>query len=279
MHRQLPIRDVVHLAADLGYEYLEWSWREDFIPLFRWPRADSESIEALRSSLRETGVQLASLVALYRWSSTDPAERSNAVRAWRRVIDIASDLGVDRINTEFSGNPDQPEQGEAAWRRSIEEVLLMAEPAGITISIEPHPGDFVEDGLVATDMVRALGSANLRYLYCTPHTFHMQHDPGVMILHAASVLEHVHLADTMDHRASSGLRFIVNPLGSPVRVHQHLNIGEGEVDWTAMFRALHDVGFDGVLTSSVFSREDRAIESSRFMRSEITARLAQASGG
>jgi myo-inositol catabolism protein IolH len=28
-----------------------------------------------------------------------------------------------------------------------------------------------------------------------------------------------------------GLRYIVNPPGSPARVHQHLDIGQGEVDW------------------------------------------------
>jgi myo-inositol catabolism protein IolH len=279
MHRSLPIREVVRLAADLGYEHLEWSWREDFIPLFRWPRADPDRINELRTALRETGVRLASLVALYRWSSTDPSERTDAVRAWRRVIDIARELEVDRINTEFSGSPDDPERCEAAWQRSIEEVLPMAERAGISIAIEPHPGDFVEDGLVATDIVRAVGSDHLKYLYCAPHTFHMRHDPATMIRYAASVLAHVHVADTLDHRASSGLRFIVNPLGAPVRVHQHLNLGEGEVDWDTFFATLNEIRFDGVITSAVFSREDDAVASSRFMRGAILEHIERRAAG
>jgi myo-inositol catabolism protein IolH len=86
----------------------------------------------------------------------------------------------------------------------------------------------------------------------------------------------VHIADVLDHRASSGNRYIVNPPGSPVRVHQHLDIGQGEVDFAACFAALRKVGFDGILTACVFAWEERAVESSRFMYGEIRRLLAGA---
>ncbi|MBI3146430.1 MAG: sugar phosphate isomerase/epimerase, partial [Pseudogulbenkiania sp.] len=54
-----------------------------------------------------------------------------------------------------------------------------------------------------------------------------------------------------------------------IRVHQHLDIGQGEIDWDVFFRTLAEVGFDGVLSSCVFAWEERAEESSRFMRQEI----------
>lgn len=44
VHRQLPLAAVVHLAADLGYEYIELSPREDFLWFFVHPRAHAESI-------------------------------------------------------------------------------------------------------------------------------------------------------------------------------------------------------------------------------------------
>ncbi len=86
-----------------------------------------------------------------------------------------------------------------------------------------------------------------------------------MIEHAGPILAQVHIADVLNHRASSGNRYIVNPPGSAARVHQHLDIGQGEVDWEACFGALRRVGFDGILTSCVFAWEERAVESSRFM--------------
>jgi len=96
-----------------------------------------------------------------------------------------------------------------------------------------------------------------------------------MIETAAPVLAHVHVADTFNHKASSGLRYIVNPPGSTARVHQHLNIGEGEVDWDAFFGTLAKVGFDGIMTACVFAWEEKAEESSRFMLAEMKRYVAK----
>jgi myo-inositol catabolism protein IolH len=93
-----------------------------------------------------------------------------------------------------------------------------------------------------------------------------------MIRYAAPMLAHVHIADTFDHRTSSGLRYIINPPGSPAKVHQHTNIGEREVDWDGFFGTLAEVGFDGIMTSCVFAWEEKAEESARFMREEIRRR-------
>jgi myo-inositol catabolism protein IolH len=79
----------------------------------------------------------------------------------------------------------------------------------------------------------------------------------------------VHVADSFNHTGSSGLRYIVNPPGSQVTVHQHLDIGEGEVDFDEFFSGLESIGFDGIVTTCVFAWEERARESSTFMREKI----------
>ena len=96
-----------------------------------------------------------------------------------------------------------------------------------------------------------------------PHTYYLGDDIAAMIRYAEPVLAQVHVADVLNHRASSGLRYIVNPPGSTARVHQHLDIGQGEVDFEAGFGALRAIGFDGIVTSCVFAWEERAVESSR----------------
>ena len=106
-----------------------------------------------------------------------------------------------------------------------------------------------------------------------PHTFYLGDDIAAMIRYAEPVLAQVHVADVLNHRASSGLRYIVNPPGSTARVHQHLDIGQGEVDFEAGFGALRAIGFDGIVTSCVFAWEERAVESSRLMFERITALL------
>ena len=94
-----------------------------------------------------------------------------------------------------------------------------------------------------------------------------------MLRYAGDLLTQVHVADSFDHRASSGLRYIVNPPGSAARIHQHLDIGQGEVDWDEFFGTLGALGFgdreDTIMTVCVFAWEERARESSRANRERI----------
>ncbi len=67
----------------------------------------------------------------------------------------------------------------------------------------------------------------------------------------------------------------LNPRGSTARVHQHLDIGQGEVDRDAFFGTLGRPGFGGreetIMTSCVVAWEERAHESSVLMRERIGA--------
>jgi myo-inositol catabolism protein IolH len=144
----------------------------------------------------------------------------------------------------------------------MEELLPIFEREGLQLHLEPHPDDFVEDGHEALRLIRGLDSELVSFLYCAPHTFHMGGDMEGLMRDAGPLLTHLHIADSFDHRASSGLRYILNPPGTPARVHQHLDIGQGEVDWDMFFATLADVDFDGIATVCVFAWEERARESS-----------------
>src|SRR5262249_13824493 len=100
-----------------------------------------------------------------------------------------------------------------------------------------------------------------KFLYCAPHTFYFGDDIPNMIRDAGSLIAHVHVADTYNHKASSGLRYICNPPGAKVTIHQHMDIGQGEVNWDQFFSSLAAIGFDGIMTSCVFAWEERADES------------------
>lgn len=74
-------------------------------------------------------------------------------------------------------------------------------------------------------------------------------------------------ADTFDHTRSHGLRYITNPPGSAARVHQHLPIGAGDVDWSEFFEELARADFldrdDALIVSNVFAEDERWEEVSR----------------
>jgi myo-inositol catabolism protein IolH len=273
MFRSTPLLELPGVVADLGFEYLELSPREDFMPFFLMPRCDDGTVKAFKKALDAAGVQVAANLPLYRWSGPDEDERQAAVRYWKRAIQISTMLDCDVMNSEFNGRPEQASLSEAQFWRSMEELLPVFEAEGVHLRLEPHPDDFVEDGLVAVDMVRGINSPLVSFLYCAPHTFHMGGNMVEIMEYAGDLMTHLHLADSFDHTGSSGLRYITNPPGNTVRVHQHLDIGQGEVDWDLFFSTLKRLGFgerdDTIMTSCVFAWEDRARESTGFMRQTI----------
>lgn len=157
-------------------------------------------------------------MAVYYCASSDEEKRRTAVEHWKKLIQVALEVESGVINSEFGGQPEDAVVCKEAFLASVTELLPVFEREGIRLDVEPHPCDFVEDGNTAVDILRKIGSPHIRYLYRTPHTFYMDGDLAGMIRYAAPLLPHVHVADTLNHRP--GLRYIVNPLGAPVRVHQ-----------------------------------------------------------
>jgi myo-inositol catabolism protein IolH len=278
MFRALPMTEMVRTVAELGYPHIELSPRPEFMPFFLHPRADDAKVAELRKALRDHDVALSSVLPLYKWSSPDETERQAAVRYWKRMIEVTVELGCELMNSEFNGRPERAAESEAAFWRSLEELLPIFEREGIGLNLEAHPDDFCEVNDAGVDLVRAINKPWVNYLYCAPHTFHLSgDDPGAdipgMLRYAGDKLAHLHIADTFNHKGSSGLRYILNPPGTAARIHQHLDIGQGEVDWEIFFRTLRELRFDGVATVCVFAWEERAHESSALMLERVTKEL------
>ena len=279
MHCDRPLPEAVRLVADLGWENLELCSRDDFFPEYWPPRADKTRIREFKQALHQTEMNLVSLLLTYRWASPDEEERQAAVRYWKRALPIVKEIECQTVNTIFDRGPSpqstafagpeaHAEASETAFWKSMEELLPIFEAEQLPLHIEAHPDDFVEENNLAVDMIRSVNSPWVKYLYCAPHTFHLGEDVAAMLRYAAPVLAHVHVADSFNHKR--GWRYIMNPAGTPARIHQHLDIGAGEVDWEAFFSTLAEIDFDGIMTSQVFAWDgERAVQSSRFMLSKM----------
>jgi myo-inositol catabolism protein IolH len=278
LRNKVPLLELPRVAAELGYRYIEMSPRDDFLPFFLHPRVDDATVAAFRRELTAAGVEVSSVLPLYRWSGPDEDARQAAVRYWKRAIQITVDLGVTVMNSEFNGRPERAPESEAQFWRSMEELLPIFEREGVRLVLEPHPDDFIEDGRAGVDMVRGINSELVSFLYCAPHTFHQGGDLAGVMRYAGPLMTHLHLADSFDHRASSGLRYIVNPPGSTARIHQHLDIGQGEVDWDLFFRILAELNFDGIATVCVFAWEERAEDSARVNLAKVNEYVAKYAG-
>jgi myo-inositol catabolism protein IolH len=82
MYRNLSLGKMVDKVAELGYEHIELSPREDFLPFYKAPRVDKARIKEFRKALSDTGVKLSSLLPMYHWAAADEGLRVAAVRNW-----------------------------------------------------------------------------------------------------------------------------------------------------------------------------------------------------
>ncbi|BAB06029.1 sugar phosphate isomerase/epimerase [Halalkalibacterium halodurans] len=282
MYRHLPIPKMVDKVAELGYNYIELSPRDDFMPFYKYPRVDKARIKEFKKALSDTGVQLSSLLPMQHWAGPDEEDREAAVRNWKRVIEIAVEMDVQVLNTEFTGHNDKPYKCEQMFMRSMEELIPLFEKEGLEIHIQAHPFDFIERNNDAVDLIRGFDKDWLGYFYAVPHTFFYDDGKGdiaAMLDYAGDKLKHINIADTYNHKASSCLRYVVNPPGVHATVHQHLDIGKGDIDWDVLFSKLRELKFDGIVTAAVFGEEHRADESSRFMLKRITEELVDKNVG
>ncbi len=276
MYRHLPIPKMVEKTAELGFEYIELSPREDFMPFYKYPRVDKARIKELKNALRDTGVQLSSVLPMQHWAGPEEEDREAAVRNWKRCIEIAVELGVEVMNSEFTGHNDKQLKCEQMFMRSMEELLPIIEREGIKLHIQAHPFDFIERNDQAVDLLRALDKDFIGLFYAVPHTFFYDEGKGdiaAMFDYAGPLLKHINIADTFNHMASSCLRYVVNPPWSNCTVHQHIDIGRGDINWDMLFNKMREIKFDGIVTLAIFGEEERADESCRYNLDRIKSEL------
>ena len=258
-HPHLSVADEVRKAADLGYQYLELSPRADFHEWHHYPKVDDAQVADVKAAMHETGVKIWTFNPVYNWACPEEPMREHAVRSIRRLLEVMNDLEVPVYATEFSGDPNRPLESEAAFYKSMEELVPDFERHGIECVVEAHPYDFVEVNDRAVQIVRGVNKDWFNYQFCFPHMFHLSggsYDVRSMLEYAGPRLGHLHIADVYNHLANVGNRYIINPPGVDARVHQHNEIGNGEVPWDEAFSYLREIDYDKAVSVCVFGWEE-----------------------
>lgn len=282
LHHTHDLLDFAAATADLGFEHMQLTPHPDFATHFRYPKMDRDLIARFARSVDAAGITVPALLPVQRIAWPDEAKRQAAVKNFDRVIEIAVDLGVGTINTEFSCRPESFEDSEESFYRSMDELLPRIEREGLKLNFDPHPDDFVEDGHEAWRVLRGLDSQAIGFVYVAPHTFHYGDCLETLVPELGDRLRAVYISDAFDHRASHGLRYIANPPTTSARVHQHLKVGDGDVDFDALFSALGKSGFldreDALIVSNVFGENENNDTVSRYQKQAIDDLIADQRG-
>jgi len=249
-HRAPEVFDMIRQA---GYRFVELGGAH-------FPAADAsaESVAGLRRQLGDAGLTPVAAFIVHGISSAEEARRKDAIERWRRSLQAAQQLGLKLLTTELTGDRADPAAGEAAFRKSMDELLPLLEKADLHLSVEPHPGDFFEAAAPTIRLLRSYGSKHLGYLHCTPHTFFLERTSREVIADAGKLVTHVHLADTFRTE-----RIMAR---SGVGLHLHVRPGLGEVDFREIFDALESIGYSAHVSVQLLSHADRPEEAAQETR-------------
>src|SRR6476620_433139 len=165
MFRTTPLLELPGVVADLGFEYIALSPREDFTPFFLHPRANKDVVRKFKAALDAAGVRVACHLPLYRWSGPDEDERQAAVRYWKRAIELTVDLDCRVMNSEFNGRPEQASLSEAQFWRSMEQRLPVFARDSLRPLLHRAADDRVEDVRVDLDTVCGSNAPSVCFLY------------------------------------------------------------------------------------------------------------------
>ncbi|WP_433500818.1 sugar phosphate isomerase/epimerase family protein [Sphaerimonospora sp. CA-214678] len=196
-------------------------------------------------------------------------DRERRVDFLCRAVAIGADLGAEAVSF-WSGVRPARLGPAAAWNRLVdgcERVLDAARRAGVPLGFEPEPGMLVETIAGWRTLHKALGS---------PEGFGITLDIGHCRCNEP---------DPVPHCVAAVAGHLVNVQIDDMRrgVHEHLEFGEGEIDFPPVLRALTDAGYRGLVAVELprhcHAAPDVAARSVEFLRRAEHASRRQGEGG
>ena len=230
-----PLDEAIRRIAAIGYDGVEIGCAAPHA----WPAYLSKERRAeLRSLLEASGLQAVSLLATpgggpgFNPASPLSEEREATVRYYNEVVDLASDLGANKV-LYIAGWQIFGTSRQQAWDRTKNCLDLIASHAGkkgITIVVEPTAAatNLIETADDAMELMRSIARDNVKVMFDTLHALYRNEIPADYVRAMRDDLVHIHVSDS-----------------------NRVIPGEGRVDWIGLMQALTECGYDGYLTMEI----------------------------
>lgn len=232
------LADACAVVSSIGYEGVGLTLDQPHLdPFGDLPGQVAHARRCLEANGLASVVETGSRYVLDPWHKHEPTlvsdeGRERRVDLLRRAVRIASELGSEAMSC-WSGTAPAGTPPDALWQRVVDglgPVLDDAAELGVTVCVEPEPGMF----LATLDDVLALRerlgrpehlrvTLDLGHLVCNePRT------PAATVRDAGPLLGNVQIDDMVRD------------------VHEHLELGTGELDLDEVLGALLAIGYDGL---------------------------------
>jgi sugar phosphate isomerase/epimerase len=249
-----PYDAALRRIAKAGFKAAELiGWNKDYLKDYYTP----STIKTLRSILKGEGLTLSQFVSTpHDLASPDKAKRASGVEHWKRAVDVGAELGAPIVNMVsaypfgyreevFPRITTKPlvqifsnkipsgldwDQNYRDYIGALKKCSKICEKAGVKLSMEPHPLRYLANTDGALRMIEDVNSPAFGINLDPSHTFPVGDFPNVSVYRLGKHIVHLHVSD------NDGVTNV------------HWRPGRGKIDWVAMFRALKETGYDGVVS-------------------------------
>ncbi|MBD3243865.1 MAG: TIM barrel protein [Chitinivibrionales bacterium] len=234
------IEEKIEIAARAGYDGIEPWVREldDYL-------SRGGSLRELRSRIEELGLRVVSLIAFFEWAVEDDQRRAAGLDEARRVMDLAWQMGCDRIAAPPSGLVDTPglhlQHAAARYRALIDQgseygVIPILEFWGLSKSL----GHLSEAAAVAIESGHSAACilVDIFHMYKRGSPFE-----GLRIVNGEAI-GLVHIND-----------YPADPPREVIKDAQRVFPGDGIAPLTDILADLYETGYRGMLSLELFNDE------------------------
>lgn len=227
---EVPFVKRIEMAAKAGFEAIEfWNW-------------DNKDMPGIKVAVQKVNIAIATFQLNRGGTLLNREDRSRFVAGIQESLAMAQEMGAkqlflltDELGEDRSVKYQFPHLSEEDKYDSVLEGLKtlapLAEKAGVALVLEPlntlvdHKGYWLNHSAVGLELVRKVGSPNIKLLF---DCYHMQIMEGNLIetlIKNLDAIGHVHVADV------------------PGR-HEP---GTGEINYGNVFKALKEAGYKGYI--------------------------------
>ncbi len=246
-----PYEDALRRVARLGFHHVELiAWDRDTLKTYYTP----ERISALRHLMTEEGLTLSEFVTTPNGiAAPEPERRAAAIEHFRQAVAVAHELGTTIINSVVATPFDLPvprlldlptaqevsvalpkgldwRDGYKHYVEALRTCASICAEAGLRYALETHPHRWATTAMSLRHLIDDVGSPVLGANLDPSHLFPCGDLAPMAVYELGDRIFHIHVSDN-DGQSNA-----------------HWRPGKGKIDWSAMLAALHDVGYNGVIS-------------------------------
>lgn len=222
------------------------------------PDYGEENLTRLKTLIDDQGLKVTNLNSFtlfavgdtYLPSWIEPQEERREIRIQHTLecLKVADFFGCKNISVPPGGPVGEisREKAMTLFHRGLERVAPLAQELDIKILVEPEPDLLMENTREFKEFIVDVKSPAIGVNFDIGHFFCAGEDPRVAFEELFEWIGHVHLEDI-----------------APDRVHNHLILGHGAIQFTEIFQTMLRLGYQGDVSLELYPYVDAPEEAGR----------------